>query len=66
MILPQEKDPIEEVNLGMEKEPHITWISSLLDKSYKENLVRILNEYNDCFALEYHEMPGLDRAFVEH
>ena len=33
---------------------------------YKQELVKLLKEYKDCFAWEYYEMPGLDRSIVEH
>ena len=33
---------------------------------YKADLVNLLKEYVDCFAWEYHEMPGLSRGLVEH
>ncbi|KAI5342932.1 hypothetical protein L3X38_010808 [Prunus dulcis] len=26
----------------------------------------LLQEFRDCFAWHYHEMPGLDRQLVEH
>jgi len=26
----------------------------------------LLNEFKDCFAWEYYEMPGLDRSIIEH
>ena len=29
-------------------------------------LVKLLKEYNDCFAWEYYEMSGLDRSIVKH
>ncbi|XP_020224220.1 uncharacterized protein LOC109806258 [Cajanus cajan] len=32
----------------------------------KEELIRVLHEYKDCFAWDYDEMPGLDRGLVEH
>nr|ABA97752.2 retrotransposon protein, putative, unclassified [Oryza sativa Japonica Group] len=29
-------------------------------------IIELLKEYVDCFAWEYHEMPGLSRELVEH
>ena len=37
-----------------------------MDPEYKQELVDLLKEFKDCFALEYYEMPGLDRSIVEH
>ncbi|KAM1639367.1 hypothetical protein ACFXTN_008663 [Malus domestica] len=32
----------------------------------KAELCALLDEFKDCFAWSYHEMPGLDRTLVEH
>ncbi|WVZ49914.1 hypothetical protein U9M48_001230 [Paspalum notatum var. saurae] len=37
-----------------------------LDLDFKAKLVELLREFPDCFAWEYHEMPGLDRSIVKH
>jgi hypothetical protein len=37
-----------------------------LDSYFREKLIKLLKEYKDCFALDYSEMPGLDRSIVEH
>ncbi|CAL2265841.1 unnamed protein product [Prunus armeniaca] len=29
-------------------------------------IIGLLHEYKDCFAWDYHEMPGLPRSLVEH
>ena len=42
------------------------FISAKLDPEYKQELVKLLKEYKDCFAWEYYEMPRLDRSIVEH
>lgn len=28
--------------------------------------MEFLKEFKDCFAWEYHKLPGLDRKLVEH
>ena len=53
------QDPLEEINLGVEKEPRITYVSSLLKEEVKKELVSLLKEFNDYFAWDYTEMPGL-------
>ena len=44
----------------------ITYISSLLPSDLKEEIIAILQEFKDCFAWNYDEMPGFDRSLVEH
>ena len=59
-------DALEEVDIGDGDRPRPTFISAKLDPEYKQELVKLLKEYKDCFAWEYYEMPGLDRSIVEH
>ena len=63
---PQVHDPMEEVNLDTVEESRITYISSLLSINLKERIISLLQEFKDCFSLNYDEMPGLDRSLVEH
>jgi hypothetical protein len=37
-----------------------------LDADYKTNLIKLLKEYDDCFAWNYQEMTGLSHDLVEH
>ena len=64
--LTETEDPLEELNLGTTDEPRIVRISKLLPPRLKEEIKKLLVEYQDCFAWSYHEMPGLDRGVVEH
>ena len=64
--LPEVEDPLQEVNLGTEEDPRPTFISTLLKEPLKSELMALLQEFRDCFAWHYHEMPGLDRQLVEH
>jgi len=59
-------DLLEEIDIGDGDRPRPTFISANLDPKYKQELKSLLKEYKDCFAWEYYEMPGLDRAIVEH
>ena len=59
-------DALEEVVIGDGDRPRPTFISAKLNPEYKQELVKLLKEYKDCFAWEYYEMPGLDRSIVEH
>ena len=37
-----------------------------LKADYKAKAIKLLKEYVDCFAWEYHEMSELDQELVEH
>ena len=63
---PQVHDLMKEVNLDTMDEPRITYISSLLSTNLKEHIILLLQEFKDCFAWNYDEMPGLDRGLLEH
>ena len=63
---PQVHDPMDEVNLSTVEEPGITYISFLLPSDFKEGIIATLQEFKDCFPLNYDDMPGLDRSLVEH
>lgn len=60
------QDPLLEVNLGTEQNPQPTYISKLLEPTFRDKLIYLLQEYKDCFAWTYEEMPGLSRDLVEH
>ena len=59
-------DKLEEIDIGSGYRPRPTYISAKLDPEYKQELINLLKEYQDCFAWEYYEMPGLDRSIVEY
>jgi len=59
-------DPLEEVDIGDGTIPRPTFVNKNLKADYKAVLIELLKEYVDCFAWEYHEMPGLSRELVEH
>ncbi|XP_070668997.1 uncharacterized protein [Malus domestica] len=63
---PQVKDPLEEINVGTADDPRPLLISALLPQSMKAELCALLEEFKDCFAWSYHEMPGLDGTLVKH
>ncbi|GKV24835.1 hypothetical protein SLEP1_g34389 [Rubroshorea leprosula] len=60
------QDPLEEINLGSESAPKVTFISDSLEPQTRDQIVRLLHEFKDCFAWDYSEMLGLDRKLVEH
>ena len=59
------QDPLEEVDIGDGSVKRPTYISSKIPKSFKDRIVALLKNYKDCFAWDYHEMPGLSRKVVE-
>jgi hypothetical protein len=59
-------DKLEEVNIGNGDKQRPKFISANLESDFREELVKLLKEYKDCFAWDYSEMPGLDRSIVEH
>jgi hypothetical protein len=59
-------DNLEEIDIGNGDKPRPTFISTNLDSDFREELIKLLKEYRDCFTWDYSEMPGLDRSIVEH
>jgi hypothetical protein len=57
---------LEEIDIGDGEKPRSTFISVNLDSCFREELIKLLKEYKDCFAWDYSEMPGLDRSIVDH
>jgi hypothetical protein len=59
-------DELEEIDIGDGDKPRPTFIRANFNSSFREELIKLLKEYKDCFAWDYSEMPGLDRSIVEH
>jgi superfamily II helicase len=57
---------LEKVDIRASDRPRLTYVCAKLDPKYKQELVNLLKEYQDCFAWEYYEMPGLSRSIIEH
>ncbi|XP_015953779.1 uncharacterized protein LOC107478145 [Arachis duranensis] len=62
----ESQDPLEEINLGTHDDVRITYVCKNLVDPFRIELFDFLHEFKDCFAWDYHEMPGLDRSLVEH
>ncbi|WJX84314.1 hypothetical protein P8452_66903 [Trifolium repens] len=62
----QAQDPLQEIDIrdGLVKRP--IYISTNIDPSLRVKMVELLEEYKDCFAWDYDEMPGLSKELVEH
>ena len=63
---PKVQDPLLEINIGTDPEPRPLFVSQLLCPELAAEIIGLLHEYKDCFAWDYHEMPGLPRILVEH
>jgi hypothetical protein len=59
-------DKLEEIDIEDTDKPRPTFISANLESSFREELIKLLKEYKDCFAWDYSEMPDLDRSIIEH
>jgi hypothetical protein len=57
---------LEEIDIGDGDKAKPTFISANLESRFREELIKLLKEYKDCFAWGYSEMRGLDRSIVEH
>jgi hypothetical protein len=46
--------------------PRPIFVNKNMSLEYKDAIIKLLRNYIDCFAWNYHEMPGLSRELVEH
>ncbi|CAN6554455.1 unnamed protein product [Malus baccata var. baccata] len=54
---PEVQDPLEVVELGTKEDPRPIQISGLLGDEDRANIICLLQEFKDCFAWHYTEMP---------
>jgi hypothetical protein len=59
-------DDLDKVDTGDEMMHRPTYINTNLPREQKEQVCCLIQEFVDCFAWEYTEMPGLSRELVEH
>jgi hypothetical protein len=48
-------DKLEEIDIGNGDKPRPTFISANLESGFREELIKLLKEYKDCFAWDYSE-----------
>ena len=60
------KEPLEMINLGLEKDPKEVKIGALLHPNVKNRLIELLKGYVDIFSWSYQDMSGLDTNIMEH
>ncbi|KAM2127807.1 hypothetical protein ACFX1R_007669 [Malus domestica] len=63
---PEVQDPLEVIDLGTEEDPRPIQISGLLETNDRAKIICLLQEFKDCFAWHYTEMPSLDSTLVKH
>jgi hypothetical protein len=59
-------DPLEEIDIGDGITPRWTFVNKNMSLEHKNDVIKLLKEYVDCFTWNYHEMSGLTRELVEH
>jgi hypothetical protein len=52
-------DPLEEINIGDGITPRLIFVNKNMSLEHKDVVIKLLRDYVDCFAWNYHEMPGL-------
>ena len=61
------KEELEVINLSSNPNIHKpVFISASLSAEERMHLVELLKEYQDVFAWQYDEMPGIDSKLVAH
>lgn len=60
------QDQLREVDLGEDGEGKQVKISAHLEEQFKEELMKLLKEYQDVFAWSYADMEGIDPKFYQH
>lgn len=55
------QDPLVKVNLGTKDNSRLIFISALLKKDVKKELIVLLTSHEDYFVWDYYELPGLDK-----
>ena len=59
-------DDLEEMDIGPGDKARPTFISKKLTPNLRDETIKLLKEYLDCFAWDYIEMSDLDRSIFEH
>jgi hypothetical protein len=60
-------NPLEEIDIGDGIRPRPTFVNKNMSLEHKYAIIKLLKNYVDCCAWNYHEMlPRLSRELVEH
>jgi hypothetical protein len=52
-------NPLEEIDLGDGITPRPIFVNKNMSLEHKDAIIKLLRDYVNCFAWNYHEMPGL-------
>jgi hypothetical protein len=52
-------DSLEEVDIGDGVTLRLTFVNKNMALEHKDDIIKLLKEYADCFTWNYREMPGL-------
>jgi hypothetical protein len=59
-------DPLEEIYIGDEITPGPIFINKNMSLEHKDDIIKLIRNYVDCFIWNYRKMFGLNRELVEH
>jgi hypothetical protein len=51
-------NPLEEIDIGDGITPRPTFVNMNMSLEHKDTTMKLLKDYIDCFACNYHEMLG--------
>jgi hypothetical protein len=52
-------DPLEKIDIGDGITPRPTFVNKNMSLEHKNAILKLLRDYIDCFAWNYHKMPDL-------
>jgi hypothetical protein len=52
-------DPLEEIDTGDGITHRLTFVNKNMSLEHMDAIIKLLKDYVDCFAWNYHEMSGL-------
>jgi hypothetical protein len=55
-----------EIDTGDGITPRPTFVNKNVSLEHTNAIIKLLRDYDDCFAWNYHEMPSLSQELVEH
>jgi hypothetical protein len=59
-------DPLEEIDIEDGIIPRPTFVNKNMSLEHKDAIIKLLNDYVNCFAWNYREMTSLSQNLVEH
>jgi hypothetical protein len=59
-------NPLKEIDIGDGITLMPTFVNKNMSLEHKDDIIKLLRNYIDCFIWNYREMPGLSRELVKH